>query len=373
MGLIVKRKILVLIAAVLLLIALGIGIFAIVASHRMSLIPLMTFKEMLAYTTKDNKNAIITVGIIQDGKVGFTVYGENATILPPHEFVYEIGSVSKTFTTSLLCKAIEEGKTQLSYSLDRYIELKQNDHYPTLLQLATHTSGYKNYYFDWQMIMNFLRGQGNDYYGIHTDKLTHTLNRIKRKAGEHPFTYSNFGISALGSALAGIYERDYFSLMNEFIKMDLKLENTHISDGTGDLAGYWNWKPDDGYIPAGAIVSTISDMLQYLLLQLQEEPRYLSIGHETREQVKTSSSAHEKMGIRVDASALGWMIDEQRNILWHNGATNKFNSYVAFDKEKQIGVVVLSNLRPNHRIPATLLGIQAITTLQTQTHAHVRD
>jgi len=57
------------------------------------------------------------------------------------------------------------------------------------------------------------------------------------------------------------------------------------------------------------------------------------------------------------------MLDDQRNILWHNGATSNSNSYIAFDKEKQIGMVVLSNPPPNYRIHATVLRIQSITTV----------
>ena len=41
------------------------------------------------------------------------------------------------------------------------------------------------------------------------------------------------------------------------------------------------------------------------------------------------------MKIRIDSVGLGWMIDTENNIIWHNGATSKFNSYIAFDKEKQ--------------------------------------
>ncbi len=366
-----KKKIVLLLMAVILLIALSLGIFALVGSYRMSHIPSMSLEEMLAYTTKDQKNAIITLGIIQNGEVDFTVYGENATILPSHEFSYEIGSVTKTFTTALLCKTIEEGKAQLSDSIDKYIKLGQYDHYPTLQQLATHTSGYKNYYFDWQMAANTLGGQDNDYFGIPTDKLKDTLGRIETSAEDHPFVYSNFGISLIGNALAHIYDKNFTSIMNNFIKTELELKHTHISDGTGDLSGYWQWKPDDAYIPAGALISTIGDMLQYVQLHLQGKLSYLSLGHEPQAQVHVTSSLYEKMGIRVDAIGLGWMIDDQRKILWHNGATSNFNSYVAFDTQRQLGVVVLSNLPPNYRIPATVLGIQVVTALQNQTSRSV--
>ena len=56
--------------------------------------------------------------------------------------------------------------------------------------------------------------------------------------------------------------------MNEFMVSDLNLENTKVATCTGNLKGYWNWKPDDGYIPAGAIISNIEDMTKYLELYI---------------------------------------------------------------------------------------------------------
>ena len=67
--------------------------------HKMSLIPSMTFEEMLSYTTKNNDEAKITVGTIKDGKMEFVVYGSNGEVLPSEEHEYEIGSLTKTFTT----------------------------------------------------------------------------------------------------------------------------------------------------------------------------------------------------------------------------------------------------------------------------------
>jgi len=51
----------------------------------------MTFDEMMTYTTEENKDAVITVGIIQDGKITYDVYGQNGIKLTPVEHIYEIG------------------------------------------------------------------------------------------------------------------------------------------------------------------------------------------------------------------------------------------------------------------------------------------
>jgi CubicO group peptidase (beta-lactamase class C family) len=357
------KKGIVIIISIFLFLAVGFGIFVIILANKMSLLPSMSFEEMLGYTTKNRKDAVITVGIVDKAGASFTVYGENATVLPNHEYIYEIGSITKTFTTSLLCKAIHEGKVKLADSIDRYLELPPKAYYPSLKRLVTHTSGYKSHYLNKQMVRNFLRGEKNLFYGISTEALNKKIGQVSLEDKDYPFAYSNFGLSVVGSALAGLYGSDFTTVMNDFIKFDLKLPNTAISDGTGDLQGYWRWNPDDGFIPAGAIVSTINDMMKYLQLHMREELPYLSMGHEALARVSMAKHYGE-LGFRADATGIGWMIDAKNNLIWHNGGTSNFNSYMAFDKEKQLGVVILSNLPLRYRIPATIMGAKLITELQ---------
>ncbi|MDR1308273.1 MAG: serine hydrolase [Treponema sp.] len=96
---------------------------------------------MIAYTTKGVKNARIPVGIIQSGQMSFSVYGENGTVLPNRKHVYEIGSITKSFTGALFCKAVSEGKANLDDSIDRFLDLPAKNYYPTIKRLLTHTSG----------------------------------------------------------------------------------------------------------------------------------------------------------------------------------------------------------------------------------------
>lgn len=53
------------------------------------------------------------------------------------------------------------------------------------------------------------------------------------------------------------------------------------------------------------------------------------------------------------------------NLVWHNGATTDFNSYIGFTKDKQKGVVILSNLSPNEKISMTIIGAKILTSNTT--------
>jgi CubicO group peptidase (beta-lactamase class C family) len=62
------------------------------------------------------------------------------------------------------------------------------------------------------------------------------------------------------------------------------------------------------------------------------------------------------------------MIDDEHGIVWHNGGTSNFSSYMGFDPERQIAVVILANLAPGYRIPATVLGAKLLLELQTESN-----
>lgn len=358
-----KKKILFGIVILVLVIAAGFGGYCIYGSYKINELASMTFEEMLAYTTKDNKEAKITVGIIQNGKTTYDVYGENGIKLSREEHTYEIGSVTKTFTTSLLCKAISEGRISLDDSIDEYVSLPQKDYYPTIRRLLTHTSGYKGYYFEKPMFFNFLH-RVNDFNGISEEMLIKRLGEINLDDSDYSFKYSNFGMATLGVVLEQIYDEDFTTLINQYILEDLGLTNTKIADSSGDLKNYWEWSKADAYMPTGALLSNITDMMQYVQIQMFEKPEYLSIAHEALAEVNATTASYGKMGIRIDAVGAGWMIDNENEIIWHNGGTGNYNCYIGFDKENQIGVVILSNLSPNYRIPATVMGIEILTSLQ---------
>lgn len=358
-----RKKIWIGLFSVVIIASLGFGSYLAYGSYKLEKLAKMSSSDMIEYTTNDVQDALLTVGIIQNGKMSFTVYGENGTILEPKEYTYEIGSITKTFTTALLCKAISENKIQLDDPINKYLHLPQKDYYPTLKGLVTHSSGYKKYYFERPMISNFLNGR-NDYYGITKEMLVRRIGLVDLKDKDYKFSYSNFGLSIVGAVLEKVYAEDYTSLMNNYIQNDLGLENTRISNGIGDLANYWEWSEADAYLPAGALLSDVSDMLAYAEIQLHENPTYMSLAHQSLAVIHATSKVNKKMGINLDEIGIGWIIDKENNIIWHNGATGNFNSYIGFDKDKQIAVVVLSNLPAKHRIPATVIGIEILTTLQ---------
>ncbi|MBR3099834.1 MAG: serine hydrolase [Clostridia bacterium] len=85
--------------------------------------------------------------------------------------------------------------------------------------------------------------------------------------------------------------------------------------------------------------------------------------HESRKTINASTESYLAMGIRMDGIGMAWILDNENGFIWHNGGTGHYNSYLGFCRETGTAVAVLSNLSPNDRIPATVLGIKKLQEL----------
>lgn len=359
-----RTKIFVVIAVVIFCIALAIGIVMLYGKYQISKIPQLTFMEALEYTTQGNRNAVITVGIIKNGQSSYKVYGEDGKELTAELHTYEIGSLTKTFTAALINKAIMEGKVNIDDAIDNYLPLPNAAGYPTIKELLTHTSGYREYYFESPMIFNFFKGR-NDFYAITKEMVLYKASGLHMNKEDYGFIYSNYGYAVLGLVLESVYGTDYTTLINDFARNELKMADTKISDQSGDLGNYWAWKANDAYLPAGGITSNISDMLSYAQMQLESSPYFLEC-HKSLKTINASAEDYKTMGINMDGIGMSWIIDNENSIIWHNGGTGDYNSYLGFHPATGTAVVVLSNLAPNDRIPATVLGIKLLMELTSK-------
>jgi len=358
-----KKKFILIVLAVFFVVVLILGGLSLYGKHQMKKIPALTYMEALEYTTQDKPEAVITIGIIKDGQIYYTVYGENGKVLEPELHTYEIGSITKTVTAALINKAVNDGLLNLDQAIDYYLDLPAGNEYPTIMELLTHTSGYKGFYFEKPMISNFLNGR-NDYYGITREMVLNRVSKLNLDKENYGFKYSNFGYAVLGLVLETVYETDYKTLANHFLQHDLGMLNTRVLGKDGDLGKYWEWKETDAYLSAGDIRSNIEDMLLYAQMQLDNNPYFIKC-HDSLETINDSTERYRLMDINIDEIGMAWSIDKENGIIWHNGATGSYNAYIGFSPTTGNAVVVLSNLAPNYRIPATVIGVKLLKELNT--------
>ena len=155
--------------------------------------------------------------------------------------------------------------------------------------------------------------------------------------------------------LEKVYDKNYNELLEEYLKQ-LDMNNTTIATGTGNLSGYWKWNENDGYIPSGAIISNIEDMSKYLETLITSDDNYVINVAEPLKDINVENEIYNMFDVNIDSVGMTWMIDNKNNIIWHNGSTTNFNSYIGFNRENKIGVVVLSNISSQKDINMTLIG-----------------
>ncbi|MDO6849780.1 serine hydrolase domain-containing protein [Priestia megaterium] len=310
--------------------------------------------RLINKTCKGKKHLKLTVGYLTDNQSIIKVYNESGEIDSSKRYHYEIGSITKTFTVSLLSKYIFENKVSLNDSIQKYIkEFKEDTYYPTLLRLATHSSGYsgslplnKRDYF--KIILGLIFGGSdlNKNNPLHMDfhKMKMLIERNRLKEIDYSWKYSNFGISLIGYALGMVSGKGYWDTMNDFFHNELGLNDTCLGSSNNNLHGYdrknndcgnWQWDKGNFISPAGAVSSTAEDLLKYAKINMYEYKPYLSFCHKK----------HGNGTKKFDMGLGWWLLKKNNNVVLHGGGTGCFSSFLGIDKEKKVASVVLANYR----------------------------
>jgi D-alanyl-D-alanine-carboxypeptidase/D-alanyl-D-alanine-endopeptidase len=301
----------------------------------------------------DNRHTVgIVVGIID--KDGRTIHSYGNTAADGRavdgDTVFEIGSVTKTFTATLLADMVQRGLVSLDDPVAKY--LPQGVIMPvrggkeiTLLDLATQHSGLP------RMPTNFNPADPDNPYADYTAaKLFEFLSSyaLPRDIGAS-YEYSNLGAGLLGEALARRAGKSYEALLTERIFRPLGMNSSGIvlrpemaarlaTGHSQQLTPVKNWDLD-ALAGAGAIRSTVNDMLNYVAAYMDLKPSPLSSAMALARQDRNDTTIPD---MRI---GLAWHLLKRPDtvIVWHNGGTAGYHSFVGFDLKGGTGIVVLSN------------------------------
>lgn len=314
----------------------------------------------------------ISVGLNNESKVEFFNYGEIKTrfrIVPNENTVFEIASVSKTFTSILLAILQKEGLLDKDDLVLQHIpKLSKISGFEkmTLYHLATHTSGLPNLPAKF-VLTNLLATlkQKNTYGNLPTfssSDLIEFFEKSKPKSVGVTWSYSNGGMGLLGHIFERITGTSYEGLVKEKICNKLGMKDTGIDmfdSHKGNMATGHSYfgKPTEHWIAPsleGAIglYSTVSDLVKFLKgnlglidTEILPEMRYCQ---ESRFIPQMSYFMKKIMfpilGVKFDQMALGWMtLKTPNDILFYDGGTGAFSSFIGIDPSRKRGVVVLAN------------------------------
>lgn len=334
------------------LLTISIPTFCIFAAEPRSIEDLAAEADALAAPLVESGATMgLVVGLLVDGETvvhGFGRISSENESTPDGQTIYEIGSITKTFTTLLLADSVVRGELELEAKVDEFLpeaarSLSHDGQAVTLLDLATHTSRLP------RMPRNFAPADPlNPYADYSAENLYEFLAdyTLRRTPGSN-YAYSNLGMGLLGQILSEQAEADYGSLVRQRITKPLALHNTaseldeaqldKLAPGhDSDLQPVTNWD-FLALAGAGALRANADDMLRYLQANLGE------FEHPLQTAMELSHKTRRDMGSNMGEIALGWHIQSDSGFLWHNGGTGGYRSFAAFHPQKQVGVVVLTN------------------------------
>jgi serine-type D-Ala-D-Ala carboxypeptidase/endopeptidase len=300
----------------------------------------------------------VSIGVYRDGRAHTFNYGHlepGGRRGPTRDTLYPIASITKTFTGILLAQAQLEGRLKLDDDVRHYLEgdypnLEFEGHPIRLFDLLDHRSGLPYFLPDrpetrpdfasdelWTTrVSNVLAAYSRaDFYA--------DLHRVKLDAipGDS-FRYSNAAAQLAGYVLEHVYSEPFETLLKRKILAPLGMRDTTITLTPRQFAartrgydGQGRQIPDnpDALQAAGAIKSSVHDMLKYVAWHVAETDPAVRLSHRP---VFTSGNY---------SAGLNWQMlsDAGRRVIWQTGDLEGFHAYCIVQPERKLGLVVLFN------------------------------
>jgi CubicO group peptidase (beta-lactamase class C family) len=301
----------------------------------------------------------IAVGLTGVGGRRFITAGRRSDA-DPHppaaDSVFQIGSITKTFTSAVLMDMVLKGEVALDQPVAELLpkDVKvptRHDRQITLVDLATHTAGLP------RDPDGFSGPDGDDWAGF-TDAVLLRLLPNWRPATDigTTYAYSNTGVALLALALrrraGGL---PYETLVRRRVLEPLGMADTRINPtgamkrrfvpGFGDdLKPTTLWRMDQAISGVGGLVSTTDDLLAWLEANMGATPTplgpvlkaQLSVRRKKPPMPEDKGPREVAIGLHIDHRLAG-------DVVWHDGGTNGYRAFAGWNPAVRTGVVILAN------------------------------
>ena len=309
--------------------------------------------NLLFEKTKDfPENTEFSIAFIKNEKIkyyGFKRVKDTIEYSENSKKTFEIGSITKVFTSTLLANFVLDQKIKLNDPVQDYFNIPLKSKQIKVIQLANHTSGLPRLPSN----LNLSEvDQSNPYNEYNEDKLKDYLKNeleLDSLAGSN-YEYSNLGAGILGYLLEIQAGTDYESLIQKYITSKYRMNNTTTNiknvqenlvkgkDSTGNETSNWNL---NALMGAGGLLSNAEDLAKFTTAQFNTENKELAL---------TRKSTFEIPKYRIEVGLAWNIIKPESKLTWylHNGGTGGYSSILAMDTENKIGIVILSNVSSFH-------------------------
>ena len=307
------------------------------------------------------EGAQISLAIIEHGAAKF--YGvarKGDAIVSESNFkkVFEIGSITKVFTATLLANLVLENRIRLQENINDHLDYPiRNDVPITFQQLATHSSGLPR-------VPTILSAPtlslANPYKDFGEAELKHYLVEeleLSYPQGEKS-EYSNLGVGLLGYVLSEVANTSYEELLQKKIFQRYEMKSTttvrtqvesllvHGLNEDGQKVSNWDMAVLMG---AGGILSTAEDLAKFALAHFNDSNEEFALTRTPFYRVANNYSTGLAWGIITNDSGADW--------LWHNGGTGGYTSSMILNTETKNGIIILSNLSALGELSANITSL----------------
>lgn len=288
----------------------------------------------------------LSIALIKNGKpVFYGVRIQNDTLLSVenHQRIFEIGSITKVFTSTLLAQLVLENKVTLDDPINDSMDILLKDNVQiTFRQLSNHTSGLSR--LPLNMIITDPLNPYKDYNEANLRQYLSDKMKLQANPGEK-YEYSNLGAGLLGYLVGKIEKTSYEKQLQERILNKYGMNSTTTNrqlvadrlikglDLNGKETPNWDF---DVLVGCGGLLSCTDDLAKFALAQLDESNKELALTRTKTYDINKSMDM-----------ALGWHIiiaDSGAEWAFHNGGTGGYTSSMVIDTANKTSVIILSNV-----------------------------
>lgn len=269
---------------------------------------------------------------------------------PNNNTIYEIGSLTKTYTGLLLSQAVSDGKIKLDDDVRKYID----GNYPNLVlskgqpitirDLITHTAGFP-YFANCYTGKPTVAQQITCFKNLTKEDFFTALKQVELidSSGQN-YHYSSIGTQLVGYILERVYGLSYQELFQKYIFSrsgerqtfsELKYnKNSNISLGR-DSNGVVMPLLNGFYKYSGGMKASTSSMLNYMKMYLESNDKVVK-------QAMDRLAGNAQYGRAYAWNTYNY--DKEMKMLYHNGGSFGHSSWIALYPNQKVGIFLVTNV-----------------------------
>jgi len=298
-----------------------------------------------------NARAVAAIAVVEDGEASVAMVGAGGS---SPTTLFELGSVTKVATANLVVQRVLAGALDLDTGLDRLPggePLGSQWSQVTLRDLLTHSAGLSGWPPNWGPVRIVLTGSlGDPFASYDGEDLLEGMRRNGALRVGEGWRYSNYGFAILGRVLEQESGSAYAPLLHDRFLSPLAMETATVGGWSGEdvarplgrrggRATNWDF---DAFAPAGALRGSAQDAVAFLRHAMEACRRDDVVS-------KATCFAQRPAGFRMNEESemgLGWVRTARDGvtIVWHNGGTGGYSTFLGFSPERDRGVVILTNV-----------------------------